>query len=87
MAIGPKIEKFFLHFSTFHDPLIPNLPTPKKKYYYFHVQNNSSIERKVWQSVQKSKIFFFAFLHVSRPPDSEPPHPKKKVLLLSLSEQ
>ena len=35
----------------------------------------------------KIENFFFAFLHVSRPPDSEPPHPKKKVLLLSLSEQ
>ena len=23
MVIGPKIEKNFLHFSTFHDPLIP----------------------------------------------------------------
>ena len=26
--------------------------------FYFHVQNNSSIERKVWLSVHKSKKFF-----------------------------
>ena len=26
VLIGPKIEKFFLHFSTFPDPLIPKNP-------------------------------------------------------------
>ena len=26
MVIGPKIEKIFLHFSTFQDPLIPKTP-------------------------------------------------------------
>ena len=31
MVIGTKIENFFLHFSTFHDPLIPK--TPKKFFF------------------------------------------------------
>ena len=37
MAIGPKIETFFLHFSTFHDPLIPKNP-PKNFVCHFIVR-------------------------------------------------
>ena len=31
MVIGPKIENFFLHFSTLHETLIPK--NPKKKFF------------------------------------------------------
>ena len=41
MVIGPKIEKNFLHFSTFHDPLIPK--NPKKNFFciFLYALNNT----------------------------------------------
>ena len=39
MVIGPKIEKnFFLHFSTFHDPLITKNLKKKKFFWRFIVR-------------------------------------------------
>ena len=38
MVIGPKIEKIFLLFSPFHDPLIPKNPKKNKFFWHFFVR-------------------------------------------------
>ena len=58
VQLPPKEKKTttskFVHWSCRVKPILTLVP----QYFYFHVQNNRSIERKVWQSFQKSEINF-----------------------------